>query len=74
VEFEGRKYPVELKLRRDSRSEEKSYSQITGYMETLGCTEGWLLVFDRRPDVSWDDKIYFKQEVIEGKTVYVVGC
>jgi hypothetical protein len=74
VVFEGQKYPVELKLRYGSKTEDKSCSQIAGYMDTLGCTEGWLLIFDRRPDVAWDDKIYFKQEEAEGKTVYVAGC
>jgi hypothetical protein len=74
VEFEGRKYPIELKLLRTANTQDRGLPQILRYMDTLGCTEGWLLIFDRRPDVAWDDKIYFKQEVMEGKTVYVAGC
>jgi hypothetical protein len=38
-----------------------------------GCTEGWLAVFDRRPDVKWEDKIYMKKETVEGKTITIVG-
>jgi len=44
-----------------------------GYMDTFGCTKGWLAVFDRRPKISWDKKIYMKKETVDGKTVTVVG-
>jgi len=44
-----------------------------GYMDTFGCTEGWLVVFDRRPNISWDEKVYTKKETVDGKTVTVVG-
>ncbi|MDR0844706.1 MAG: ATP-binding protein, partial [Tannerella sp.] len=74
VVFEGKKYPVELKLRYSSKTEEKSYSQLIGYMDTLGVKEGWLIRFDRRPDMDWDTKIYLKTEKIEDKTVTIVGC
>ncbi|MDR0835392.1 MAG: ATP-binding protein, partial [Tannerella sp.] len=74
VLFEGKKYPVELKLRYTSKTEEKSYSQIVSYMDTLGVKEGWLIIFDRRPDIDWDTKIYLNTENIEGKTVTIVGC
>jgi hypothetical protein len=74
VEFEGQKYPIELKLRRSSKTEENSYSQILDYMDILGVKEGWLILFDRRPDIDWETKIYLKTEKIEGKTITVVGC
>jgi hypothetical protein len=74
VVFEGHKYPVELKLRRGAKTEENSYTQIIGYMDTLGAKEGWLIIFDRRPDIDWETKTYFKTEKIEGKTVTIVGC
>ncbi|GHT52273.1 hypothetical protein AGMMS49982_12030 [Bacteroidia bacterium] len=74
VEYAGQKYPVELKLRRSAKTEENSYTQILGYMDRLGAKEGWLLIFDRRPDIDWDAKIYLKTETVEGKTVTIVGC
>jgi hypothetical protein len=74
VEYERRKYPVEMKLLRTTGTQDRGLTQILRYMDTLGCTEGWLMIFDRRPDVGWDDKIYLKTEVVEGKTVTVVGC
>jgi Holliday junction resolvase len=74
VEYDGQKYPIELKLRRSAQTEEESYSQIIGYMDTLGAKEGWLVLFDRRVKTQWEAKIYLKTEKIEGKTVTVVGC
>jgi hypothetical protein len=43
-------------------------------MDTLGCGEGWLIIFDRRADVKWDDKIYLRTETVDGKTIIVAGC
>jgi hypothetical protein len=74
VEYEGKKYPIELKLRRSDKTEEETYSQITGYMDALGAKEGWLVIFDRRTKTKWDAKIYLKTETIEDKTVTIVGC
>jgi hypothetical protein len=74
VEFERRKYPIELKLRRSDRTEREGLEQLARYMDTLGCSEGWLVVFDRRADVKWDDKIYLRTETVDGKTIVVAGC
>jgi hypothetical protein len=43
-------------------------------MERLGCNEGWLVVFDRRPDVSWDTKIFWETRRVGEKVCHVVGC
>jgi len=71
--YEGKKYPVELKIRRDDKTLSKGIEQTMHYMDTFGCTEGWLAIFDQRPEIAWDNKIYMKKESVEGKTVTVVG-
>jgi hypothetical protein len=71
--YEGRKYPIELKIRYGERYLEKGLEQTARYMDTCGCSEGWLAVFDRRTDVKWEDKIYMKKETVDGKTVTIVG-
>jgi hypothetical protein len=43
-------------------------------MGTMGCTEGWLVVFDRDNAKSWDEKIYQKTEIVNGETVNLFGC
>jgi type II secretory pathway predicted ATPase ExeA len=73
IVYEDQKYPLELKLWRGERSREKGIEQTLRYMGVYGCSEGWLAIFDRRPEMKWDDKLYMKKEFIDGKTVTVVG-
>jgi hypothetical protein len=74
VEYLGQRYPIELKLRYDDGVYEEGQNQLAGYMDTLGCAEGWLIVFDRRKTISWNDKIFWKTTQHTGKTVHIVGC
>jgi hypothetical protein len=67
------KYPVELKIRRGEKSISQGIEQTFRYMDTFGCSEGWLAVFDRRPEIGWDDKIFMKKETVNGKTVTIMG-
>jgi hypothetical protein len=71
--YEERKYPIELKIRRGKKYMEEGLEQTARYMDVYGCSEGWLAVFDRRPDVRREDKIYMKKETVDGKTVTVAG-
>ena len=43
-------------------------------MDMLGCSEGWLIVFDRRADIAWDEKLFWRTETVNGKTTHVIGC
>jgi hypothetical protein len=74
VIFSDKKYPIELKILRGSKTEQKGIEQTLRYMNSLGCADGWLVIFDRDPDKSWDEKIYTKVVTTEnGKTITVVG-
>lgn len=74
VHYQDIRYPLELKLRYSQKTYQEGQQQLAAYMETLGCAEGWLLVFDRRKSVSWQKKIFWKTHQIEGKTIHTVGC
>jgi hypothetical protein len=73
VQYQGIAYPIELKIRYDHDTLQEGLTQLTGYMDKLGEKEGWLCLFDRSPEKSWDEKIYQKTETVEGKTVFVFG-
>jgi len=73
VVYQNHKYPIELKIRRGEKSVTQGIEQTMRYMDSFDCNEGWLAVFDRRPETGWDDKIFIKKETIDGKTVTVVG-
>jgi len=71
--YEGKKYPIELKIRRSEKTVCEGIEQTIRYMDTFGCTEGWLAIFDQRPDINWEEKIFQKKETVDGKTVTIVG-
>ena len=71
--YENEKYPVELKIRYDSNSVTKGLDQTARYIDSYGCNEGWLAVFDRRTKVKWDNKLFMKKETVDGKIITIVG-
>jgi hypothetical protein len=71
--YENHKYPIELKIWHGEKTLKEGLEQTARYMDVYGCREGWLALFDRRPNVKWDDKIYTKKENPDGKTITVVG-
>jgi hypothetical protein len=74
VIYEDEKYPIELKIRRGEKTLPQGIEQTMRYMDVFDCSEGWLVIFDQRPDIDWDDKIYLKKETINGKTVTIIGA
>lgn len=74
IELGKNRYVIELKIyRNEKRTFEDGYLQISDYMDTMGTKEGWLCVFDQRPELSWDDKIYCKEKKFENKIIHIVG-
>jgi AAA+ ATPase superfamily predicted ATPase len=51
VVYKGRKYPIEVKIRRERNSletvEAKGREQLRRYMERMSADKGWLLIHDR---------------------------
>jgi len=74
VIYEGHKYPLELKILRGPKTFTEGLKQTAAYMDKLGCTEGWLVVFDPGVEKSWEEKIYRREESAEGKKITVVGA
>jgi hypothetical protein len=74
VVYESRKYPIELKILRGQKTEPEGLEQTANYMNSLGCSEGWLLMFYRDMEKSWDEKIFMRAVKHAGKSITVVGC
>ena len=71
VVFRKGVYPVEVKLLYNYRkSPEKAYAQVSRYIEHLGQTEGWLVVFDPQFG-DWDAKLRHEDLVRDGRTIHV---
>ncbi|MDA0836421.1 MAG: AAA-like domain-containing protein [Planctomycetota bacterium] len=71
---EDRHYPIELKVRRSEQADEEGKKQLKRYMDSMGCDVGWLVIFDRRPGSTWDEKIFHHPVEHESKTIHVFGC
>jgi len=72
--YMDRKYPIEMKIRYGENTYDTGITQILRYMDTLGCDEGWLVVFDHRSSTAWDDRLFSRREAVGGKNVILYGC
>jgi hypothetical protein len=75
VHYAGQQYPIELKLLSGPRTRMEGLEQLSAYCDLCGQSEGWLVIFDRNPDRSWDDKITWEIcQAPAGRTLHLVGC
>ena len=73
IDWKTQSIVIELKVWRGPKTEAEGLPQITEYMDTCNATEGHLVIFDRRSEKNWDEKIYDKVEQIGNKTIHVWG-
>ena len=66
---------IELKLLHKSLEQtlKAGLEQTWQYMDRCDAAEGHLIVFDRTPDKSWDDKLFQRSERVHGKSIGVWG-
>jgi len=74
VVYEEQKYPIELKILRNEKSVADGLEQLSAYMDKAGTNEGWLVLFDRNTEKSWEDKLYVRAETYKGKHITVAGA
>ena len=74
LEWRGTRHVIEVKLRRDTETEADALEQVTGYLDTAGLDEGWLVMFDLRSTLPWDQRLSTRTLEANGKRIHVVGC
>ena len=75
AEMGSLRYPVELKLNYGPKTIPDGLTQLSRYMDRLGCSNGWLVVFDTNSSKSWDERINWRTECLPNcRTIHVVGC
>jgi hypothetical protein len=74
IVYNGQKYPIELKILQNEKKRSESLNQILSYMDKCGSDTGWLVIFDRDKEKLWGEKIYMKEESVNGKKIVVAGC
>jgi len=73
VLWPGARHAIELKIRRGKTTEADALEQLGGYLERLGLSEGWLVLFDLRKGVRWEKKLYQRDVEFSGKRIRIVG-
>ncbi len=74
IEWKTTRVAIEMKLRRHLSTEKKGVVQLAGYLEALGLSEGWLVVFDLRAKRPWSRRLFTKTVKHDGRKIHVVGC
>jgi len=73
VFWRDERHVIEVKLRRDTETEDEALDQVARYLDGLGLAEGWLILFDLRAGLSWQEKLYLREVEHAGKCVRIVG-
>jgi type II secretory pathway predicted ATPase ExeA len=74
VEWRGTRHAIEVKLRRDTETEEEALEQVANYLDTAGLEEGWLVLFDLRSGIPWVDRLTKRDVDVGSRRIHVVGC
>jgi hypothetical protein len=74
VVYKEQKYPIEIKILRNSKSLSDGLEQLSAYVDRVGSNEGWLVLFDRSSEKPWEEKLYMRSEAYKGKSITVVGA
>jgi len=67
---------IELKIRRRESLDTvkaEGLAQTYGYMDHCGADDGHLVIFDRRPGISWEERIYQEHAEFHGAVIDVWG-
>jgi hypothetical protein len=73
IVYEGKTYPIEIKLWKGASYYQEGLSQTACYIDILGSKEGWLVILDQRKSKSWKEKIYHKQLKMSDIVINVFG-
>ena len=69
--WKKQKIVIELKIKQNQNSLQEGLQQTADYMDIVNATEGHLIIFDRDPNLSWDDKISDTIESVAKKSIHV---
>ncbi|MCA9708273.1 MAG: ATP-binding protein [Myxococcales bacterium] len=74
IDWRGQRHAIEVKLRRDTETEQEALDQLVRYLDYAGLEEGWLVLLDLRSTASWEERLTMRAVEHRGKQVHVVGC
>ena len=72
VKFKGQEFALELKIKRSRQTLDDGLDQLSQYLDTLGISNGYLVVFDPSPR-EWKEKLSFDTVEHQDKKIKIVG-
>ncbi|KJJ86010.1 protein containing DUF1703 [Candidatus Omnitrophus magneticus] len=74
IEFNGDKFVLELKLKRMPSARQKGLDQISRYLDTLGMTKGYLILFEIKPSsiIPWETRVKWEDISHQNKNITIV--
>ncbi|KJJ84023.1 ATPase domain protein, prokaryote domain protein [Candidatus Omnitrophus magneticus] len=74
IEFNDERFVLELKLKRLPSAKQKGLDQISRYLDTLGMTKGYLILFELKPStvIPWETRVKWEDVSHQNKTITVV--
>ncbi|MFH1463825.1 MAG: ATP-binding protein [Pseudomonadota bacterium] len=79
VQYGGDRFVVEIKRvfsggRSPERVREEGVAQLGRYLEELGEPEGWLVIFDQRPGLDWERRLWREEREHRGRILRLRGA
>lgn len=75
IEWKQERHALELKVKRDERSKKQGLEQLGAYLDRLGLSTGYLVLFDPNFSKRWHYKLTWKKATTpQGHEVWIVGC
>jgi hypothetical protein len=67
IHFTGERFVLELKVKNQNYTQEKSCIQLSRYLDTVGFSSGYLIVFEPTPSsvLSWEQRIKWHEVEFE---------
>ncbi|HSC25383.1 MAG TPA: AAA-like domain-containing protein [Candidatus Babeliales bacterium] len=73
LQWHTQRIVIEIKVKRSSATLADGLQQTAEYMDIANATEGYLVIFDRDREKSWDKKIFTQEHVIGEQKITVFG-
>ena len=74
ITWKTQRIAIELKLRRDTETEDDALEQVTRYLDALDVPVGWLVLFDLRSTAPWPQRLFRRTVTMGPRIVHIVGC
>ena len=78
VEYGPDRFVVEIKRVRPRDNPEsirrEGVAQVRDYLDIVGEREAWLLIFNQRPGLSWEQRLWTDEVEVDGRIVRLVGA